>query len=784
MKLEFLTGYLAERNVNINSLKMYYDFSGISGFFVPNNLYKDKQQFAQVPGGFTVNSEYYPGVFVSCYQDSIFTGSGIFNGETNLKVLNPLSGNNISLLYNFGQLNCNSSFTINSRQMQIPTGKIQVLTYIEPKDVNSSTPFEIILGLNDAYKLTLEFSGRINGSVETYKSTNFGELAFQNAGGLRLNNRNIEFSYFDIIEDEIYNNLINLTGSYFNQEKNIYLGNIPTGKLKKGYTGFIGNLDDFLAFDEYYDQKFCASIADIFIKTGDGIEILDVTGVNYNIIQSGFLNPTGILGTGITGYQLVPSDNVINADCGSSCVVYVNSGVTGLITGEKIEYKIVGQQQYTTTQQTIKYNLYDQDYASKFTKNYIVFTPKLDEQDIFDIQVYADVDTTVSQPTYALINQYYITQDLLTDRELLIFLNGVNIPSGNYEVIGNDYKFIIKDNNRIDTDLTLYSVSQFGSVNQTNINYTGQDLENFITKINLTSASFPEINGIYSRSSGYHATFFGPLNQNIIPPPEPMAIWWSEDDQYWIFSYNGEGDLEKDWGSTDLVNWFPIVVSPADGVSQFNYLIEGTVNMFLNGQKLINNYNYNTNLPYEINLENWYPDNGSLDINGKYDYLYNTLVDSPPYPTTNAYKHISLNSWIYFDGSKWTLSTNSDSDQWTNLSTDPNILPLVGWAATNAYGDPGIIYASNILNKDTIPVTGNLYIIQDKYTSEITGSNVKYYNPTGKYNNERIWLNGIFQNKNENYILTSCRNNMLLPSGDIEIKNETIFNNEYDRFNL
>lgn len=109
---------------------------------------------------------------------------------------------------------------------------------------------------------------------------------------------------------------------------------------------------------------------------------------------------------------------------------------------------------------------------------------------------------------------------------------------------------------------------------------------------------------------------------------------------------------------------------------------------------------------------------------------------------------------------------------------------MIGWLPNNSTWDPGRIYASNILNHDTIPVTGNLYIIQDKYTSEITGSNVKYYNPTVKYNNERIWLNGIFQNKNENYILTSCRNNMLLPSGDIEIKNETIFNNEYDRFNL
>jgi hypothetical protein len=771
MKLDFLTGYIYDNHRNVNSLKIYYDFSGISGFFVPNNLYKDKKQFAQVPGGYTVNSQYYPGVFVSCYQDSIFTGSGIFNGVNNLKVLNELSGNNISLLYNFGQLNCNTNFTINSRQIQIPTGKIQVLSYIESKNANSSTPFEIILGLNDAYKLTLEFSGKIGNSIESYKSTNFGELAFQNAGGLRLNDRNIEFSYFDIIEDEIYNNLINLTGSYFNQEKNIYIGNIPTGKYRNGYTGFIGNLDDFLAFNEYYDQKFSAALADIFIKTGNGTEILNITGVDYNIIQSGFLNPTGILGTGITGYQLVPSDSVINADCGSSCVVYVNSGVTGLITGEKIEYKIIGQQQYTTRQETITYNLYDQDYASKFTKNFIVFTPKLDKQDIFDIQVYADVDTTVSQPTYALINKYYIAQDILSDRELLIFLNGVNIPSGNYEIIGNDYRFIIKDDNRVDTDLTLYSISQFSSVNQTNINYTGQDIENFITKINLTSAIFPEINGIYSRSAGYHTPFVGPLNQE--PSPVPMSIWWADDDQWWVFSYYGL-ESAREWGSLDLVTWFPINTSPADGVSELTYLIEGTVNMFLNGQKLINKYHYNIDLPYKIKLENWATAAYGYDVNG--DYVYDG----------NKYQNVlSGNFNIQYVGSNtwWLNDAYNDADQW-DASGPINSLPLTGWITNNGQGNAGIIYVSNILNHDTIPVTGNLYIIQDKYTSEITGSNVKYYNPTVKYNNERIWLNGIFQNKNENYILTSCRNNMLLPSGDIEIKNQNIFNNEYNRFNL
>ena len=77
---------------------------------------------------------------------------------------------------------------------------------------------------------------------------------------------------------------------------------------------------------------------------------------------------------------------------------------------------------------------------------------------------------------------------------------------------------------------------------------------------------------------------------------------------------------------------------------------------------------------------------------------------------------------------------------------------------------------------------GTLYITQDNFDYEVTGSNLKLYHSTENYNNERIWLNGIFQNKNENYLLTSCINTILQATGDIEAKDESIFNNEYYRF--
>lgn len=601
MKLEFITGYLTENQRNTGSLEIYYDFSGISGFFVPNRLYGNQTQFNKIGGGFTVNSEYYPGIFVSCYQESGFTGSGVFEGTNTLKVLNELSGNNSSLFYNFGALNCNKNFSIGLKEINIPTGQIQVLSYIESTSSNNN-PFEIILGLNDAYKLTLEFSGKINNSsVENYKSTNLGELSFQNIGGLRLNDKNIEFTYFDIIEDEIHNNILNLTGSYFNQDKNIYIGNIPTGKHRNGYTGFIGNVDDFIAFDEYFDANFCAGFSRLFVKTGDRIETLNLTGVKYNIIQSGFLNPTGILGEGITGYQVVPSNEIINSSCGDNCIVYVKSGITGLITGEKIEYQVVKQEEYTTRQKQIQYNLYDQDYAAKFTKNHIVFTPQLDNGDIFDIQLYEDVDTKVEIPDYAILSKNYLTQDTLTDRNLLIFFNGINISSSSYQIIGSNTRFIINNYDKDSKDFVSYSLSSFS------------DIENY------------------------------------------------------VFNFNNDDPAVDDY----------ILIT---NLNNKKY------DVFLNGQKLISGLNY---------------------INS------------------------GINNSLYLD---------------KNLPD------------------------------------GTLYITQDNFNYKVTGSNLKLYHSTENYNNERIWLNGVFQNKNENYLLTSCINTMLQATGDIERKNESIFNNEYYRF--
>jgi hypothetical protein len=965
MNIKFITGYLSENQRNTGSLEIFYDFSGISGFFVPNRFYQNEVQFSKIGGGFQVNKEYYPGIFISCYQETGFTGSGIFEGINTLKVFNNLSGDNISLFYNFGRLNCNKDFSINSKNIITPTGKIQILSYIESKD--QSNPFEIILGLNDAYKLTLEFSGKINGNQEEkYRSTNYAELAFENAGAIRINNKNLEFSYFDIIENEISNNIINLTGSYFSQEKNIYIGNMPTGKYRDGYTGFLGVVDDFIGFNEYFDLNISAGISKLFIKTGEETIVTDITGVSYNVIQSGFLNPTGILGTGITGYQIVPSEEVINASCGESCVVYVKSGVTGIITGEKIEYVVVGQESYAVTQQETKNNLYDQDYASKFTKNYIVFTPALDSQDIFNINFYKDVNAIVDYPNYSYLDKTYIADNDLGEKNVLIFFNGVNIASNEYQISASEDRFKISKYDRDQNDLILYTLSsqrnfkdQVSIGNNSifltginldkynlflngqklinNYNYSGENVYVLNTELsgsqelnttgyfgNSTAMSadgniaiigeyrfnhnnaqtptgaawvakydgekwskFKRLSGIYrtvgsnyfglSSSTNYNGTIaaisdpyvnggtayiFTGINGNLFlntglsgnnssllygnflklnysgdilfvnDPFQPVginrgAVWiyTGNNGSNWALTQRIDGPIAGGlnyFGNSidiDLTNKTGIIGARASNDnSGVAYIITGNnykwdIAASLTG--LISGFSYfgssvainkegniaAVGAPWSNNLSGivylYTGNNNNWNIIKTFSGTYNSqrfgsrikmskeenilgVLDEYPFSYRLRLYSGNKNNWeFYKEIFKFSVLDNFD------FSEDVNSI-VFGSPASDALSGTAYFYNEKqqvtFLNPN---IDGNdqIYIKEDDYVNSLTGTNIKTYNANLNYNNEKIWLNGIYQNKNENYILTSCINEMMRPTGDIESKNETIFNNEYYRFN-
>lgn len=175
---------------------------------------------------------------------------------------------------------------------------------------------------------------------------------------------------------------------------------------------------------------------------------------------------------------------------------------------------------------------------------------------------------------------------------------------------------------------------------------------------------------------------------------------------------------------------------------------------------------YNGNLPSKILLQGWANDEGNVDINGIYVYLYNTYVDQYPYLTTNAYKHISLNSWIYFNtvSNFWELSTYVDSYQWTNSSTNPNILPLNEWTIGYALGPAGSIQEIPTYNNNfsySIEKTNDNSILEgDPYYKSLS-MKIDDQSPTNMYKEY------IIANKNPKNIL-------FLFGNQVEIGNRSV----------
>jgi hypothetical protein len=604
MNISYLNNFFTDNSIDLNSIQLYYDFSEVSGVFLKNKIYDDQIQFNPVTSGFFINKKYSPAFFNTKYGEISFTGSGIFQGTNTMQIFEESIVSDNSLFINFANLNCNKNFTLNSNPISIPTGKIQTLSYIKSK--NNTNPFEIILGLNDANKLTLEFSG----GAESYKIINPKELSFQNICCLKFGTKSLQIDYYDIIENEINSSKIFVTGNYFNQYKNIYIGNIASGYTNNIHTGFFGAIDDILLINNYLDNDKSFNISKLFIKTGETLDIVQLTGLQFDLITSAYINPTGIIGEGIISYTNLKIEEALIS--GNLTGIYIQSGITGFLTGEKIEFTTSNQSTIVSTGQNItKYDLYDEKYASNFTKNNIIFNQKLDNEDVFEIQYYLDSQIKINYADYSINSDLYITTDDILNKNTSIYFNGLRLVSG------ENYNYI---------DKNKFTISNYNTGSQDSndsIFYTSSSLTGYKTYQTYFDQSFA----------------FG--------------------NYYLVYTF-----------SDDRSNW-------------------GKSNIFLNGQKLISGFNY--------------------------------LIS--------------------------------------------------GFGSNKLYF------------KNDLP-TGLVAIIKDDFISGVTGCNIKKYNTSLNYNNEQIWINGVYQHKGDDYILTSCYNNLLIPSGDIEVKRDNIFYDEYHRFNL
>lgn len=382
-----------------------YDFENISGnFFVRNKIYPITDQFTYINNILTINEKYNPAIFSPCLTNSLAN----FSNNQSLRIFGDLDQCKSMLI----------DFRINDHQMSLNENNFYNLLRIKSK-ANSSFPFSLNLSLSYNNLLYIDFSGLNNGTTELY-SDNFNyEVNRANLISLDFNDSYLQVSNYSLGSNSLTNEFFSLKRDYFNQKKDIEFGKYNNSSDKS----FEGSISGILLLDNIVNDKTKTLIFKNFLKTGE------YQSFTSNVIENAFaqttnaiLNKNAIIGTGVTGYQLVPSSIApINECMGANCQVFVNSGITGYIYGEKIEY--VASQSNLTQDYLDIYNLYDLSGSLDFSKNRISFTKTIDAVDFFEVQVYSNFDS-LEPLYYSNVAQKFKTNSREDGFES--FINGVH----------------------------------------------------------------------------------------------------------------------------------------------------------------------------------------------------------------------------------------------------------------------------------------------------------------------------------------------------------------------
>jgi hypothetical protein len=549
MKLEYLNKFLNDNYINTGINCIFYNFeqNNISGFFVKNLINSGENQYGEINGDKYILQDYFPGYLTNCYDKNYRpTGMAYFEGDDRLKVSKDLPSETFNLMLNIKSYGCNPDYIdidlenlnrpagitldnefyartfylsgvkfqrsakfivfdnsgtfgdygdwsyfngsnyelitegmanklpkrflgkTGSVSSQFLLGKAQSLINMRSKN-NSNYPFDLKVAITNNYKIMFEFSGMHSGNFLSFNKTCTGELGNQSAISLNGYKNNISVCYHDFLANRNNCESINTTYNFLNQEKEIYIGNNFSGYNGNYYTGYRGLLSDVLLFTGFLNQQTELSLSKLFIKTGEHTGSQTIVETNYNLLSSGYLT-TGYIGTGITGYQLVETEQVIN--CTSDCIFYLKSGVTGLLTGEVIQYQLVQSASTSYTESGVTVQDYDSGNANVFVKNYLALYKPIDSKDFIEIQTYEIFDNLRSA-TYSLGGDVYTSETNLNDNKNLVFFNGVDIMSGYYQI--NDIKKLIVDAYKGDYKDNIF-YKQFPSNSfEYKFDYTGQN---------------------------------------------------------------------------------------------------------------------------------------------------------------------------------------------------------------------------------------------------------------------------------------------------------------------
>lgn len=410
MKREILYSYLDKLSISTGDLAVFYSFDHGSGDVVFNDVYSIEDHFYS--GGY-LRADRRPGLSVGLSENptsNVISGSGIFSYGDMVRIGDTVDFNEWTAFLNYKALNyCGAA----------QNEATVLLTSSLDENVNSG----FVFGINQANRPFFEYDDGI--SKKSYILNQ--ELGPQNILSLSKIGNSVQFTYHDYPNQDNISKSFTVSG--FNNNNQWYIGGMYG--LNTLYTGLSGYFDDFLLFGKSLPLSTRNSLVDAFFVSGILPASTVLTTGYTNSILDVILNPTGFLRTGVIGSSPDSSILIPQLD-GSDISLTRMVDITGIITGETIEYVTGEAIPILVSTPVPEQALFDYDYMIQFTKPIFVYKnhPIISSDTIESYNYNKIIKTNNVKPTYNPTLKTFDMPSFYTGGNLNVYSNGILDVSG------------------------------------------------------------------------------------------------------------------------------------------------------------------------------------------------------------------------------------------------------------------------------------------------------------------------------------------------------------------
>ena len=435
-----LYGLMKANGFDTEQLMAHYSFSGSSGML----MFNEEQEvsganwmsghFLDWPETGKVDYSLNPGLSIGKSDLHLSTvgndGSGYFTGDSVLRLGSGIGSSEWTAFLSF------SGDYIEERKN---LGRVILSTAASP-DATSG----FFIGENSRSLFVENYNtGESAGDAHVFKKASLRK----NLISLSKNEYGrISLALHDFSDLETINSQDFALDGYSDSDQ-IYIGGFPSS-LNSSYTGFSGYIDDFVLLSGSIGEIEKADIARAFVASNyQPSQYIETSSEEVAI--SGMSLETGVIDTGVTGYENAIIETVTNL-AGESVSTYISSGKVGEITGEFFS-GVTGSGVTTvlSTSFTEERALYDSSAVASYAPDSIVFNNSLSAADIFEIYSQKNRSDSISVDAShnAFDGKFFVSLDLTgieQNSEVgLVYANGKLLESGDTNtgmfVRGTDY---------------------------------------------------------------------------------------------------------------------------------------------------------------------------------------------------------------------------------------------------------------------------------------------------------------------------------------------------------